>query len=458
MNEAIFKAYDIRGRYPEELDKEAAQAIARAFAVFISRALKTKKPKIVVSRDARLSSPELEQAVIQGLQESGALVIRTGLASTPLFYFSVNAAKADGGLMVTASHNPKEWNGLKLVGRGALPIGLASGLREIKAMAETENFPPAKAKSSIKSKNFLKSYVRLLTSDMKNLGKFKIVIDNGNGMAGFILPHVFKKLKTLKIIPLYFKPDGSFPNHEANPLKKETLVVLKAAILKKQADFGVAFDGDGDRVFFLNKKGECVSADFITALIAREILKNKPGAKIIYDPRSSRIVRETVEENGGEAIISPVGHSFFKHKMRECGADFGGELSGHYYLKDFWNAESGIFTMIKFIKILSDSGKTFEELIQPFQKYFHSGEINFEVGDKERIMKLVEARYKDAKNIAHVDGLSVEYDDWWFNLRASNTENLLRLNLEAKSTSILKKRLEEIKAFIKKAANGLAAR
>ncbi|MBI2451076.1 MAG: phosphomannomutase/phosphoglucomutase [Parcubacteria group bacterium] len=452
INPSIFKAYDIRGVYSDEINEETAFLIGRAFITYLK--INRQMPshiKIIISRDARPSSLALENNLIKGLVSENVKIIRTGLTSTPMHYWIINKELADAGVMVTASHNPKKFNGFKISKETAIPMGFDSGLKEIKNIMEKKSFENSGSENFfIYDQNYLKEYVHFLTNNLKLL-PMKIAIDNGNGMAGLILTELFKEFPMIKIIPLYFEPNGAFPNHEANPLKEETLTMLKNTIKIEKADLGIAFDGDGDRVFFLTSFSQRIPADLITALVAEDYLKKNPGAKIIYDPRSSKIVGETIEKNNGKPIISQVGHAFFKRRLRQEEAVFGGELSGHYYFKDFFNADSGIFAMLKILSIISENKKSLEDLIQPFKKYFQSGEINFEIKNREEAIKRIEKNYENkAEKIDKIDGLTMEFDwqnltgGWWFNVRPSNTESLLRLNLEAKTDYLMREKIKEI--------------
>lgn len=455
INQSIFKAYDIRGVYPQEFNEETAYIIGRSFVVWLQGKFKINKPLVTVGSDARLSSPKLKKNLIKGILDQGGKVIDIGLATTPMFYFSVNKLKADGGMMVTASHNPARYNGIKLTLKQAKPVGAGSGMEEIKELVLRGEFESVLKKGRIKKKNFLRDYIKFLYSfSPKNFGvkgkmKLKVAIDSGNGMAGLVLLRLFKKIKGIKVVSLYFKIDCRFPNHEANPLKKETLEDLQKLIKKSGADFGIAFDGDGDRVGFLDSKGEFVGMDLITAFLAKDYLQKHPGAIVAYDIRSSRVVREIILEYGGKPIVSRVGHSFFKKHLWEDGAEFGGELSGHYFFKEFFNADSGIFAMLKVLRIIGDEQKSFDELIKPFRRYFSSGEINFKIEDKTGAMKCFEKRFSKGE-ISKLDGLSVEYKDWRFNLRSSNTEPLLRLNFEADTKKLFEEKKKILMSLIKK--------
>ena len=376
--------------------------------------------------------------------------------------------------MVTASHNPAEYNGLKVSLAKAVPVGKESGLEEIKkiALEEGETIKANNKIGIITRKDILNDYTVFLTknrrinpvrnkslqatADMplasrtsngvnKNL---KLVVDAGNGMAGFVLPKIFEKLGIKNYEPLYFDLDGNFPNHEANPLKEETLAELKKKVLENKADLGIAFDGDGDRVGFVTNNGEAVRGDYVIALIAGLLLKENAGRKIIYDVRSSRSVKEFIEENGGIPVRGKVGHAFMKERLRKEGILFGGELSMHYYFQEFFNCDSGELAMIKVLELLSESGKSLEELARPLNKYFQSGELNYEVGDKEAKIKEIESKFSDAQ-IDHLDGFTAEYPDWWFNLRASGTEPLLRLNIEANTKELLEEKQKILTKIIK---------
>lgn len=451
INPSIFKAYDVRGLYPREINEEAVYSIGRAFVARLQKLAGHKRLTVLVGSDARASSPQLAKALEKGIAAQGGTIIDMGLASSPMFYFAVNKSKADGGVMITASHNPPQYNGLKFTSKNAKPIGSGSGLEEIRDSALEARFRPAARREKARKKTFLKEYLNFLLRETKKerFSGLHVAVDNGNGMAGLILPELFKKIKGIKIFPLYFEVDCEFPHHEANPLKEETLKDLKNLIKKRKADVGIAFDGDGDRVGFLTAHAVSVRADMITALLAKDYLKKHPGAIIAHDVRSSRAVRETILEYGGKPFVSRVGHSFFKRHLWEDGVEFGGELSGHYFFKEFFNADSGIFAMLRVLRILLEEKKPLAELIKPFEKYAASGEINFDVKDKVGTMKMLEKRFFGGA-VSKVDGLSVEYKDWWFNVRPSNTEPLLRLNVEATARRLLSKKLKELTILIRK--------
>lgn len=446
INKNIFKAYDIRGKYPDEINEESAYKIGRAFIVFLKEKNKFRDSKLnlVVGRDMRLSSPALFKALIEGIAIEGANIINIGLATTPMLYFAVAHYNFDGGINVTGSHIPKDYNGFKFVREKAIPVSEDTGLREIEELAMQDRFEQNKP-GEILTKNILNDYVNhsLIFSDTDLIKGLKIVIDTGNGMGGLVIDNLFEKLKC-NITPLYFELDGSFPNHAPDPLVPENLIDLQKKVLEINADLGIALDGDADRVVFVDEKGKVVTADLITALIAKLLLRQNSGEKIIYDLRSSWVVKEEIEKAGGVPVIYRVGHSFIKEKMRKENILFAGELSGHYYLRENYFIESPLIVILKILEDISAENKPFSKIIQPLKRYFASGEINFQVEDKKKKIGEIEEAYRDAKNTYHLDGLSIEYDDWWFNLRPSNTENLLRLNLEAKTKELMEKKKKGI--------------
>ncbi len=444
----IFKSYDIRGLTPGELDEDAAYVIAHAYIRWLTKKSAKEHLTIVVGRDMRASSVDLLRAAIQGLNDEGVRALDIGLATTPMFYFAINNLGADGGFMITASHNPSEYNGIKLCEAKAIPIGLGSGLEAIRdtAQAFDEAALSRRANGSTEPVPQLDAYVHFLTKGV-SLKPVRTVIDSGNGMAGFVLPKVCKAMG-LPYAPLYFEPDGTFPHHEANPLKEETLGVLKETMVKEAASLGIAFDGDGDRVVFVTSKGELVRAEFILTLLIEKVLQNHPGAKIVYDVRCSRVVREVIEAKGGIPVLARVGHAHIKHAMRERDAALGGELTGHFYFRDFFYCDSGIFAMIEVLKILSAAQRPLHELIAPYKKYAQSGELNFTIHDPKATVERLQEHYADG-TFSEVDGLTVEYPSWWFNIRSSNTEPLVRLNVEADTPQLLSEKVEELKKMIR---------
>jgi len=448
----IFRAYDVRGLYPEELNEKTAFFIGQALVRF----LKKKNPKILVSRDNRLSSKPLFNSLTKGILKKGGEIVDIGLSSTPRFYFSVIKSLADAGIQITASHNPSNYNGFKLVRKKAIPISGETGLKEIKEIIEKGDFNKRVfKKEKIIKKDFFKEYIDFNFKlagfkNFENLKSFKVVVDTANAVSGIDLKALFKKLPC-QVFHLFSELDGSFPNHQPDPLLKENLKFLIREIKKRKANLGIALDGDGDRVVFVDEKGKTIRGDFITALIAKELLKEKPKEKILYEVRSSWIVRETILKNNGIPILGRAGHSLIKEKMREKNILFAGELSGHYFFREIGFFEGPLLVILEMLKILVKEKKSLSEIIKPFEIYFQSGEINFKVKDKEKKIEKIEKYYsKKAKKIIKIDGLTLEFNDWWFNLRPSNTEDLLRLNLEAKTKDILEKKTKEITSLILK--------
>jgi len=451
INPGIFRAYDIRGIWPEELDEKIAYRIARAFVCFLRENNKKKVLDIAVGRDNRLSSPSLSQNFIEGIIDSGCNVIDIGLSTTPMLYFSVAHYGFDGGVEVSASHNPPEYNGFKLVREESRPISKITGIERIKKLVlANTSFLPNKKKGDVIKKNVLDDYSKFVFEgiQIKKIKPLRIVVDTANGVVGIVIPQIFKKLP-VQLYHLFPELDGRFPNHLPNPLVEENLEDIKQTVRKKKADLGVAFDGDGDRIIFVDEKGEVVPPDLIGVLVAESILKRYPGQKIMYDIRSSNIVKEKIKEAGGVAIMSRVGHSFIKERMRKENIVFAQEFSGHYYFKDRYFAESPFFVLFKILERLSESKKKLSDIIKEYKKYYHSGEINFEVADKEKKIKELEKKFSKGKK-TYLDGLRVDFKDWWFNVRPSNTEPLLRLVIEAKTKEILEKKKKEISALIKK--------
>ena len=435
MSSSIFKAYDIRGLVDKELTPDFAFATGIAVARFLEQ---SREPgTVVIGEDMRPSSPMLATAFAAGVTSQGLDVIRIGLASTDMLYFASGKLNLPGA-MFTASHNPAEYNGIKLCLSGARPIGKESGLGTIENYVR-DGAPMAMRNVGVeKTQNMLEEYVdHLLTLvDVSSIRPLKIVIDAGNGMGGYTAPAVFQRLNA-EVIEMYFELDGTFPNHEANPIEPSNLVDLQKAVKKHKADIGLAFDGDADRCFLVDEKGALVNPSALTALIATRELAKNPGASIIYNLISSRAVKEVVEESGGTAIRSRVGHSYIKKLMAETNAVFGGEHSGHFYFRDFWRADSGMLAALHAIAALGESKKSLSELLKTFNRYHSSGEINSTVKDAASAMKKIEEIYGsgDGVEVDHLDGLTVSHADWWFNLRASNTEPLLRLNVEASAKS-----------------------
>ena len=446
----IFKAYDIRGVHPIELDASTARSIGHAFA----RLLNAKR--LLVGQDMRVHSPELAEAVIEGMRDAGADVISIGLASTPMTYFAIGSQDVDGGLCVTASHNTGEYNGMKLCSRGARPISRANGIADIERMCG-EPYPGAvSARGALEELDLNEAYAAHVASFSDMEGDLTLAIDAANGMAGHTLPSILPRLPRLTTSTLFMEPDGTFPNHEANPLKEENLDDVRELVRSGGAAAGVGFDGDADRCCFVDETGETVTADLMTALLAREFLRKEPGAHIVYDLRSSWVVKEEIQAGGGVAHRDRVGHSFIKATMREHGAVFGGELSGHFYFRDNFVCDSGALAMVSALNLLTreeNQGRTLSELVQDLRRYHSTGEINFEVADKAAAIASLKERYADGRQ-DELDGITVEYGDldsddwWWFNVRMSNTEPLLRLNLEAKRQETRDARRDELVALL----------
>jgi phosphomannomutase len=438
----IFKAYDIRGEYPEELDEEVARQIGAAFVVFLGA------ERLVVGRDMRVSSPSLAQAFIEGATGRGASVVDAGEVSTDALYFASGRLDLPGA-MFTASHNPARYNGLKVCRNQAAPIGVESGLEEIRALAEAGRGVAGGEGGSVETADILPEYAAHCRTfvDPGVLRPLKIAIDAGNGMAGKTVPLVFSELP-FDVVPLYFELDGTFPNHPANPIEPDNLVDLQAAVTNEGCAAGIAFDGDADRCFLVDETGALVSGSTTTALVADRLLKKQPGESIIYNVICSWAVREVIEENGGKPIRSRVGHSFIKQLMAESGAIFGGEHSGHYYFRGNFRADSGMIAALIVLEALSTFDGPLSEMLKPFSRYADSGEINSEVGDPTAALDRLAAEYSDGRQ-DRLDGLTVEYDDWWFNCRPSNTEPLLRLNLEARNEDVMISKRDEVLKLIR---------
>jgi phosphomannomutase len=445
LDPAVFKAYDVRGIYPAQLDEEGARAIGRAYVE------QFEPRRIAVGRDMRLSSPSMTQATIEGVTEAGAHVLDLGLVGTEMVYFAVGELGLDGGIAVTASHNPKEYTGMKIVRRGALPVGGDSGLLEIRdrAMAGFDT-PGGLTPGAVDKHDVWPAYLDRVLSFIHQdaIRPLKLVVDAANGMAGVMLPPVLERLP-VQATQYFFEPDGTFPNHEPNPLLSENREFIVAKTLEEKADFGVAFDGDADRCFFVDDTGEFVPGDFVTALLAESILEKEPGAKIIYDVRASWAVADTVNRAGGIPLVNRVGHAFIKHRMREENAVFGGEVSGHYYFRDFSQADSGVVPFLLMLELVSKRGRL-SELLRPYrERYFITGEINTPVKDVALKLQELKERFGPEGKVSHLDGISIEAEDWHMNVRPSNTEPLLRLNLEARTKERMERKRDEVLAVIR---------
>ena len=442
LDPKVFKAYDVRGLYPAELDESGAEAIGRAYVE------QFEPRRIAVGRDMRLSSPSMAQAFIRGASTAGADVLDLGLVGTEMVYFAVGSLGLDGGAMVTASHNPKAYTGMKLVRRGALPVGGESGLLDVRDRALTDNAPTG-SPGQAEEHDIWPAFVDRVLSfvDVSQIKPLKVVVDAANGMAGTMLPPVLERLP-VETIRCFFEPDGSFPNHEPNPLLPENREFIVRKTLEESADLGVAFDGDADRCFFVDDTGEFVPGDFVTALFAENMLEKEPGAKIIYDVRASRAVPDTIERDGGVPLVERVGHAFIKARMRKDDAAFAGEVSGHYYFRDFSQADTGVVPFLLMLELISRKGARLSEILESLRsRYFITGEINTPVADVALKLQELKERYSDGR-ISHRDGISVDFDDWRFNVRPSNTEPLLRLNLEATSQELMERKRDEVLALI----------
>ena len=448
INPSIFKAYDVRGLYPSEIDEDAARLIGRGFVAYLGA------KHIAVSRDMRLSSPSVAGAFIDGARAQGADVVDYGLMGTDMMYFAVARDGHDGGAQITASHNPKEYNGIKMVRREAFPLSGDAGIGDIRDMIADDRLPPpAASPGSVSQRDVVQDYVEHVLSfiDTSLVKPFQVVLDAGNGIAGMIAPRLFARLPC-RVTELCFEVDGTFPNHEANPLIEENRRDIVERVKRDNADIGIAWDGDADRCFFIDGTGEFIAGDFITALLAEAFLIRHPGAKIVYDVRASYAVKDIVAKYGGTALMNRVGHAFFKRRMREEGAIFGGEVTGHYYFRDNFYADNGFIPALLILELMSRKGQTLRQLLEPLREKYHiSGEINTRVSDMHAVQAKLDglaARYTDGR-VYTLDGVSAEFADWHFNVRPSNTEPMLRLNLEATTPELMEKKRDEVLAFIR---------
>ncbi len=435
IDQSIFKAYDVRGTYPEQMDERLAYRIGRAFPRVLAELQggAASEQRVAVGRDMRLSAPSMAEAYARGIADEGSQVLDVGMVGTEMLYWTVGSRGLDGGLMCTASHNPKAYTGAKLVKQGALALSGDSGIGELRDLvASGEPGDPVAQPSSIEQEDVSEAFreAALGYIDASSLAPMRVVLDGGNGMAGQMVGPLLESFP-LERVETYWRPDGEFPDHEPNPLLEENRRAIVERVRSEGADLGIAWDGDADRCFFIDDTGEFVAGDFLTALLAEALLRKDPGATILYDVRASRAVRDVVERDGGTAEVNRVGHAFFKSRMRETGAAFGGEVSGHYYFRDFYCADSGTLPALLILELLSVDGRRMSELLEPLRsRYFISGEINSEVSDQDAKMAEIADRYSDGEQ-GHLDGISVDYADWHFNVRPSNTEPLLRLNLES---------------------------
>jgi len=446
LDPSVFKAYDVRGIYPSQLDEDGAYRIARAYAEHF-------EPRsVAVGRDTRLSSPSVQAAATDGVADGGSDVVELGLVGTEMLYHAVAELSLDGGICVTASHNPGEYTGMKIVRRGALPVGGDSGLAEIRARAEA-GFGPTSKRGTVRSEDVLPSFVAKVLSfvDTATIRPLRVVVDAANGMAGVMLPPVLEHLPQLDVVRCYFEPDGSFPNHEPNPLLPENREFIVGKVKQESADLGVAYDGDADRCFFVDDAGEFVPGDFATALMAEAVLAKAPREKVIYDVRASWAVPETIERAGGVPLVNRVGHAFIKQRMRAEDALFAGEVSAHYYFREFSQADTGVVPFLVMLELLSKAGVKLSELLRPYrERFFLTGEINTPVADVPLKLQELKERYAaEGGRVSHLDGISIDFEDWHFNVRPSNTEPLLRLNLEALSEALMIEKRDEVLGVIR---------
>jgi phosphomannomutase len=445
LDPKVFKAYDVRGIYPTELDEDGAYAIGRAYVE------QFEPRRIAVGRDMRVSSLSVAEAVMRGAAAAGAEVLDVGMVGTEMVYFAVGELSIDGAVAVTASHNPKEYTGLKIVRRGALPVGGDSGLLEIRDRALSIRDTAGSERDAAEQVDIYPAFVEKVLSfvHVGQIKPLKVVIDAGNGMAGAMLPPILERLP-IEAVRCFFEPDGTFPNHAPNPLLPENREFIVKKVLEEKADLGIAFDGDADRCFFVDDGGDFVPGDFVTALLAESMLEKEPGAKIIYDVRASWAVPDTVKRAGGIPIISRVGHAFIKLRMREENALFAGEVSGHYYFRDFTQADSGTIPALLMLELCSKRGKQLSEILHPLREhYFITGEINTPVDDVALRLQQLKEHFGAQGEISHLDGISVTAEDWHMNVRPSNTEPLLRLNLEALDPELMERKRDEALAVIR---------
>jgi phosphomannomutase len=454
IDASIFKAYDVRGLYPNQIDDDVAYRVGRAFARVLGE-LEGKPPGelgVGLGRDMRLSAPRLAKSYAEGLVDEGADVLDIGMVGTEMLYFAVGSRGLDGGLMCTASHNPKAYTGAKLVRSGAIPLSGDAGIGELRGLVQAGDMGlPAEPRGKQLEEDVGDEFraAALAFVDPAAIGDMRVVLDGGNGMAGPMVGPLLERFP-IERVETYWEPDGEFPDHDPNPLLPENRRFVIQKVLDERADLGIAWDGDADRCFFIDDAGTFVDGDFLTALLAESILEKDPGATILYDVRASRAVPDIVERAGGTAQRNRVGHAFFKTRMRQEGAAFGGEVSGHYYFRDFYNADSGAIPALLILELLSKRGRRMSELLAPLrERYFISGEINSEVGDQDAKMREIAEHYRDG-TIDWLDGVSIDYEDWHFNVRPSNTEPLLRLNLESLvSAEHMAEKRDEVLALIR---------
>ncbi|MBI3931887.1 MAG: phosphomannomutase/phosphoglucomutase [Acidobacteria bacterium] len=446
IDSSIFKAYDIRGIYPGQINGEVARRVGRAFVDYLGAR------RIAVGRDARLSSPEVAKGFIKGACSQGAHVVDIGTVGTDMLYYSVAKNDLDGGAMITASHNPKEWNGIKMVRKGALALSGDAGIKEIREALAAGRFAddPSEAPPTVATRAIGEEYARHCLSfiDVAAVPKIKVVLDPGNGMGAVGAAALFDRLP-VETVRLYFDLDGTFPNHPPDPLEAQNRAEIVQWVKQEKAQLGIAWDGDADRCFFIDDTGEFVPGDFVTALLGEHFCRKEKGATVIYDVRASRAVRDKVEAAGGRALMNRVGHAFIKKRMRDENGVFGGEVSGHFYFRDNWYADNGMIPALLVLEMIGREGRRLSEILAPLRERYHiSGEINSKVSDVTAALARIEERHRDGR-ITRMDGISVDYDDWHFNVRPSNTEPLLRLNLEAYSRDAMERRRDEVLALVR---------
>jgi len=446
VDSSIFKAYDIRGIYGQNLNEPIAEAIGKAFVSIL------KPTTVIVGQDGRVSSPSLAASLIQGLTSVGVNVINVGQVSTDMYYYAC-ATKKLPGIMVTASHNPKEYNGFKMVRQIPYLLSGDEGIQDIKALVETDNLPPTSSTpGTVETWDIMAGFIEKILSlvDVNQLKPMRIIADTANGMVGPSLLEIFKQIPQVQLTPMYFEVDGTFPNHGGDPLQAANRAELQERVAKEGFDLGVAFDPDGDRFFCIDRLGRFISGDFMTAILSQYFLAKTPGATIVYDIRASIAVKDTIEKEGGKALYNRVGHAFIKKRMIDEDAVFGGEVSGHYYFSDFFGCDSGVAPMIYLLDLLSHNQLSLDQIVDYYQgQYFISGEINNKVPDVKTVIAKIKEHYSPtAKNVIEVDGITIENEDWRFNVRGSNTEPLIRLNLEATTQALMEQKRDELLAMI----------
>jgi phosphomannomutase len=443
IDQTIFKAYDIRGTYPHQLNEAIAHRIGRSLVEYL------RPQSVVVGRDMRLSSPQIWEGLTTGITEGVADVIDIGLVSTDCLYFAVGKFGYHAGVMITASHNPPEYNGFKMCKKDAMPLSGESGIDRIKELVVRGDFPIPQRRGEVKKQDVNQAYVKHILSfiDRDKIKPFKIVIDAGNGMAGNIVPQLFSHLPC-KLIPMFFELDGSFPNHPASPIEPENIAPLRERVLTEKADLGAAFDGDADRMFLVDEHANSLGGDMVTALVAKSLLRQKKGATILYNLICSKAVPQVIRNQGGKAIRTRVGHALIKPLMKQHNAVFGGEHSGHFYFRNNWFADSGLIALVVCLELISVEGQPLSALVDSIDSYFRSGEINSRVDDIPGKLRQIEKHFSGG-TIDHLDGLTIDFGEWWFNLRPSNTEPLLRLNVEATSKEILQRKTDELLKLIR---------